>query len=557
MARITATGGEWVVGCLERTGVRQVFGVPGESYLPVLDALYDSPIRFVSCRHESGAAMAAEAQGKLTGLPGIAFVTRGPGAANAAAGLHVARQDSTPLVLFVGQVRRDMRGREAFQEMDYGRVFGDVAKWVAEIDHAERVPEMISRAFHVASAGRPGPVVLALPEDMLRDDATGLPLPKGFAPPEQYPGERDMVRMAALLDGAENPLAIVGGSRWDAAAVDTFTHFAEGRGLPVACSFRRQMLFDHAHPHYAGDLGLGVNPALARRVRDADVILLVGARLGEVASQSYSLLEIPVPRKTLIHVHPDPEELGRVYRPALSIVASPRSFASALADVPAPLRRRGDAVAKAAHHAYTLWSTPPLDGPGRMHMGAIMAFLQEALPARAIITNGAGNFATWVHRYHRFRGHGSQVAPTSGSMGYALPAAVAAKLTCPDRFVLCVTGDGDFQMSGPEFGTLVQHRLAVLVLVVNNGLYGTIRMHQERTYPGRPSGTELANPDFAALARAYGAFGEIIEDSADFPAAFKRARAHLETGAGPALLDLRQDPEAITPTRTLSEIRAG
>ncbi|SDE63333.1 thiamine pyrophosphate-binding protein [Rhodospira trueperi] len=557
MERITATGGEWVVGCLERFGVRRVYGVPGESYLPVLDALHESPIRYVCCRNEGGAAMAAEAQAKLTGQPGVVFVTRGPGATNAAAGLLVARQDSTPLILFVGQVPRSAQGREAFQEIDVRRVFGTLTKWAAEIDRADRAPEMISRAFHVATAGRPGPVALSLPEDMLREDATALPLPKGFSPTETHPGERDLVRMAALVDGAERPIAILGGGRWDAEAVAAFTRFAEGRGLPVACSFRRQMLFDNAHPNYAGDIGLAVNPALAKRVREADVVLLVGGRLGDVASQGYTLLDIPGPRQTLIHVHPDPEELGRVYRPALAITATPRAFAAALDAVPPASRQRGDKLARAAHHAYTLWSTPPEDAPGAVNMGAIMTHLEQVLPIDAIITNGAGNFATWVHRFHRYRRFGSQLAPTSGSMGYAVPAAVGAALTCPDRMVLCVTGDGDFQMSGQEFGTLMQERLPVVVLVVNNGMYGTIRMHQERAYPGRVSGTDLVNPDFAALARAYGAFGEAVDRTEVFADAFARARAHVESGAGPALLDVRLDPEAITPTRTLSQIRDG
>jgi acetolactate synthase-1/2/3 large subunit len=557
MERITATGGEWVVGCLERFGVRRVYGVPGESYLSVLDALHDSPIRYICCRNEGGAAMAAEAQAKLTGQPGVVFVTRGPGATNAAAGLLVARQDSTPLILFVGQVPRGSRDREAFQEIDVRRVFGTLTKWAAEIGSADRAPEMISRAFHVATAGRPGPVVLSLPEDMLREDATALPLPKGFSPTETHPGERELVRMAALVDGAERPIAILGGGRWDAEAVAAFTRFAEGRGLPVACSFRRQMLFDNAHPNYAGDIGLAVNPALAKRVREADVVLLVGGRLGDVASQGYTLLDIPGPRQTLIHVHPDPEELGRVYRPALAITATPRAFAAALDAVPPPLRQRGDKLARAAHHAYTLWSTPPEDGPGAVNMGAIMAHLEEVLPTDAIITNGAGNFATWVHRFHRYRRFGSQIAPTSGSMGYAVPGAIGAALTCPDRMVMCVTGDGDFQMSGQEFGTLIQERLPVVVLVINNGMYGTIRMHQERAYPGRVSGTDLVNPDFAALARAYGAFGETVERTDAFADAFARARAHVTTGAGPALLDIHLDPEAITPTRTLSQIRNG
>ena len=551
MDRITATGGEWVVGCLERFGVRRVFGVPGESYLPVLDALHESPIQYICCRNEGGAAMAAEAQAKLTGQPGIVFVTRGPGATNAAAGLLVARQDSTPLILFVGQVPRGSRDREAFQEIDARRVFGTLTKWAAEVDRPERVPEMISRAFHVATAGRPGPVVLALPEDMLREDATALRLPKGFAPVETHPGERDIVRMAALVDGAERPIAILGGSRWDADAVAAFTRFAESRALPVACSFRRQMLFDNAHPNYAGDLGLAANPALVKRVREADVVLLVGGRLGDAASQGYTLLDIPGPRQTLIHVHPDPEELGRVYRPALAITATPRAFAAALDSVPAPLRRRDDKLVRAAHHAYALWSTPPQDGPGAVQMGAIMAHLEEVLPADAIVTNGAGNFATWVHRFHRYRRFGSQLAPTSGSMGYALPAALGAALTCPDRLVLCVTGDGDFQMSGQEFGTLAQERLPVIVLVVNNGMYGTIRMHQEREYPKRVVGTELVNPDFVKLAEAHGAIGARVERTAEFAPVFADALA----ADRPTLIEIMIDPEAITPRQSLSQIR--
>jgi len=558
MERITATGGEWVVGCLERLGVKRVFGVPGESYLPVLDALVDSSIRFIGCRHESGATLAAEAQGKLTGLPGVAFVTRGPGATNAAAGLHVASQDSTPLVLFVGQVRRDNREREAFQEIDYRRMFGDMAKWVADVDRADRVPEMLSRAFHVATSGRPGPVVLALPEDMLREDATALRLPKGFSPPEIHPGDSDMTRLAALIDGAERPLAIIGGSRWDAEAVATFTRFAMARGLPVACSFRRQMLFDHTHPLYAGDVGLAINPALAKRIREADVLLLAGGRFGDVPSQGYTLLDIPTPRQTLIHVHADVGELGRVYRPSLAIAATPRAFATALDRVPPPRHRPRDPdLARAAHEAYRLWSTPPETGPGAVHMGPIIAHLQAVLPEDTIVANGAGNFATWIHRYHRFRRFGTQVAPTSGSMGYALPAAIGAQLAFPERMVLCVTGDGDFQMTAQEFGTMAQQRLPILVLVINNGTYGTIRMHQERTYPGRVSGTHLENPDFAALARAYGGYGETVTATAQVAEALTRARDAAITTRRPALLDLVLDIEAITPTRTLSDIRAG
>ncbi|MGQ9368057.1 thiamine pyrophosphate-binding protein [Azospirillum sp. ST 5-10] len=544
------TGGQLVVAALEAQGVERVFCVPGESYLAVLDALHDSAIRTVVCRHESGAAMMAEAAGKLTGRPGVCMVTRGPGATNAAAGIHIAQQDSTPLVVLVGQIERGMRGRDAFQEVDYRQMFGGMAKWAAEIDSAERVPEMISRAFHTAMAGRPGPVVLALPEDVLTETAEAAAAARAVAA-DSAPTPAQMAELGRLLHGAERPLVLAGGSRWTDAAVDALRGFAERFALPVAVTFRRQMLFDHAHRCYAGDVGLGINPKLAARVREADLLLLLGGRFSEVPSQSYELLGIPEPAATLVHVHPGPEELGRVYHPDLAINATPGGFleaTAALPDLAAPWAER----TAAAHADYRAWSEVPPATPGAVRLGEVMVWLRDHLPDDAVMTNGAGNYATWLHRFWRFRRFGTQLAPVSGSMGYGLPAAISAKLAHPGRTVVCVAGDGCFQMTGLEFGTAAQEGAAVVVLVVDNGMYGTIRMHQEREYPGRVSGTALRNPDFAAFARVYGGHGETVERTEDFGPAFERARA----SGLPAILHLKIDPEALTPTRTLSEIRA-
>ncbi|WP_431854796.1 thiamine pyrophosphate-binding protein [Azospirillum sp.] len=544
------TGGQLIVAALEAQGVERVFCVPGESYLAVLDALHDSAIRTVVCRHESGAAMMAEAVGKLTGRPGVCMVTRGPGATNASAGIHIAQQDSSPLVMLVGQIERGMRGRDAFQEVDYRQMFGGMAKWVAEIDSAERVPEMISRAFHTAMSGRPGPVVLALPEDVLVETADVAPAASAVAV-DSAPTSAQMAELAALLGKAERPLVLAGGSRWTAGAVDALRRFAERFELPVAVSFRRQMLFDHAHRCYAGDVGLGINPKLAARVRDADLLLLLGGRFSEVPSQSYDLLGIPEPKAALVHVHSAPEELGRVYHPTLAVNATPGAFLEAAAGLP-DLAPRWAERTTAANADYRAWSEVPPTTPGAVRMGEVMLWLRENLSADAVMTNGAGNYATWLHRFWRFRRFGTQVAPASGSMGYGLPAAISAKLAHPERDVVCFAGDGCFQMTGLEFGTAVQEGAAVIVLVIDNGMYGTIRMHQEREYPGRVSGTALRNPDFAAFARAYGGHGETVERSEDFGPAFQRARA----SGLPAIVHVKIDPEALTPNRTLSEIRA-
>jgi acetolactate synthase-1/2/3 large subunit len=545
------TGGRILVDQLLVHGVDHIFCVPGESYLAVLDALYDASIEITVCRQEGGAAMMAEAYGKLTGRPGICFVTRGPGATNASPGLHIARQDSTPMILFVGQIDRSMREREAFQELDYRAAFGSIAKWVTEMDDPARLPELISRAFHVATSGRPGPVVIALPEDVLTD-LVDVPDALPFEPVETYPGPSQMAELQKLLWGAERPFAILGGSRWSEAAARRFERFAERFSLPVACSFRRQALFRADHESYAGDVGLGISPKLVARIREADLILLIGGRMSEVPSQAYTLFDIPVPRQALVHVHPDASEIGRVYRARLAINASPTAFSAALEGLQPPNEIPWRERTAAVHQDYLVWSDPtPIRHPGPFQMGQVMAHLREVLPADTIFCNGAGNFATWIHRFWPFRAFDSQLAPTSGSMGYGVPAAVGAKRIRPERTVVVFAGDGDFLMNGQEFATAVQYDLPILVVVIDNGMYGTIRMHQEREYPGRVSATALKNPDFAAYARAFGGFGERVERTEEFAPALSRALASRK----PAILHCLLDPEAITPATTLAALR--
>ncbi|QIE56135.1 thiamine pyrophosphate-binding protein [Pikeienuella piscinae] len=541
------TGGEILIECLLAEGVERLFCVPGESYLAALDALHGGAIEVINARQEGGAAMMAEADGKLTGRPGVAFVTRGPGATNAASGVHVAKQDSTPMVLFVGQIGRRMKGREAFQEVDYRQTFGDLAKWVEEIDHADRIPEVISHAWHVAMSGRPGPVVLALPEDMLREQAEAAPAPMTRVA-EPAPSPREAAHFAALLAEAKRPVLALGGSRWDADAVAAAQRFAERHDLPVTVTFRRQGLFDHEHPNYAGDLGIGPSPKLRALVAESDLLILLGARMSEMPSQGFELLSIPTPQMKLVHIHPGAEELGRIYAPTLAINATPGVFLESMESAP-PRGRTG--AAEAAHAAYLDWSGQPPATPGDAEMGPVMSHLRSVAPD-AVITNGAGNYATWIHRFWRFRRFGAQLAPISGSMGYGLPAAVAAKLRDRDAEVICFAGDGCFQMTGQEFGTLAQYGLGVIVIVVDNSIYGTIRMHQERDYPERISATDLVNPDFAALARAYGGHGETVLKTAEFPDAFARARA----AGKPAIIHIKTSAEAITPTVTLSGLRA-
>ncbi len=544
------TAAEVLVDQLIVNGVRHVFCVPGESYLAVLDAFHDRDIAVTVCRHESAAAMMAEAVGKATGRPGICFVTRGPGATNASAGIHIAKQDSTPLIMFVGQVGRHMREREAFQELDYRAVFGSMTKWATEIDDPARVPEIVSRAFHTAANGRPGPVVVALPEDMLTE-RVAIGDAMAFGAVETYPGDAEMRELAALVAKAKLPICLLGGSRWSETGCAAITRFAEKFAMPVATSFRRSHLFHALHANYAGDLGVGANPKLVARVKAADLVMLVGGRLSEIPSQGYTLLDIPSPRTTFVHVHPDIEELGRVYRPHLAVHATPSAFAATAAELAAPAHLPWHTETKAAHDDYLAFSDKATEVPGGVNFGAILVWLRENLPVDAILCNGAGNYAAFVHRFYRFRKFATQFAPTAGSMGYGVPAAIGVKRLYPSRTVVAVSGDGDFLMTGQDFATAVQFNAAVIVIIVDNGLYGTIRMHQEREYPGRISATELRNPDFTAYARAFGGFGVAVENTANFPQAFRAA----EKSGLPAIIHLKVDPEAITPTTTLAKIR--
>jgi len=542
-------GGKILADALAGHGVRAAFGVPGESFLPVLDGLHDlkDRVRFVVCRQEGGASYMAEAWAKLSGEPGVLFVTRGPGATNGSVGVHTAFQDSTPMVVFVGQVGNDFVEREAFQEIDYRRMYGPLTKWAAQIDRAERIPEYVSHAFHAATSGRPGPVLLALPEDMLFSEAAVADAPR-YRTPKAAPAPADLRELERLLEHAQQPLVIVGGGGWTGKASRMLQDWAAGAGIPVGASFRCQDYFDNRHACYAGDVGIGINPKLAQRVRDADLLLVIGARLGEMTTSGYTLLDVPAPKQKLVHVHSGPEELGRVYQATLPIVSGDEEFVLALSTLKIPSWKE---QARSAHDDYLAWNKP-VPMPGALQYGEVIAWLSQNLPEDAIVANGAGNFASWLHRHFQYKGWRTQLAPTSGSMGYSVPAAVAAKIAEPKRTVVAIAGDGEFLMNGQEFATAMQYGAAIVVLVVNNGMYGTIRMHQEREYPGRVSGTSLANPDFAAYARAFGGHGETVERTADFAPAFQRA---LASGT-PAILELRIDPEAITPSATLTGMRA-
>ena len=541
-------GGRILADALALHGVERVFSVPGESFLAALDGLYDVGIPNTVCRQEGGAAMMAEAWAKTTGRPGVCFVTRGPGATNASAGIHVAKQDSTPMILFVGQIARSDRDREAFQEVDYRQMFGGLAKWVAEIDQTERIPEYVARAFDLARAGRPGPVVLALPEDMLSAKAD---VPDLAPAPRPVPGvsEAQVVAIREALAAAERPLVVPGGSLWSQDDADALTRLAEGWGLPVAVPFRRQDYMDNRHPNYAGDLGVGMNLRLGEALREADCILSLGARLGDSLTAGYELMNPREQGRRIIHVYPDPDEIGHLWRADPGIAACPKAALAALAETPAP-RRWDDWTARLRAH-YETWQTPK-PTPGAVRMEEVVCWLSANLPEDAIVTNGAGNYAAFLHRYFRFKRARTQIAPTSGSMGYGLPAAIAAKIAHPGRTVVCMAGDGCLQMTVNELSTAAQEGAAVIVIVANNGRYGTIRMHQEKHYPGRVSGTDLFNPDFPALVRAYGGHGELVTDGAEFAAAFTRARDSGKL----ALIELRLDPEALTTGATLSETRA-
>lgn len=543
-------GGQILVDQLVAQGVRHAFCVPGESYLAVLDALHDSKVEITICRQEGGAAMMADAAARLTGRPGICFVTRGPGATNAAPGIHIAEHDSVPMILFVGQIDRGMKGRGAFQEMDYRAIFGSTAKWVTEIDDPARIPEIVSRAFHVAMQGRPGPVVIALPEDMLVEQASVPDAPYVF-PALAGVAESDLAAIGTMLAQAERPVVIVGGGGWTPDAREDLRVFAENWDLPVAASFRRQMLFDGEHPNYAGEIGIGPNPKLRKRIEQSDLILLLNGRLSEMPSQSYELIAIPSPAQTLVHIHPDPSEIGRVYAPTLGVVASAPAFAAALANIKPKKPVAWGEATRAAREDFLAWTNQAPVTPGAVQMGEIVQFLRRRLPEDFIATNGAGNYAIWHQRFLRFRQFGSQIAPTSGSMGFGVPAAIGAKRVAPHRTVVAFAGDGCFMMNGQEFATAVQYDLPIIVVVVDNGMYGTIRAHQERDYPGRISGTQLRNPDFAAYAHAFGGHGETVLKTADFEPAFERAVA----SGKPAILHVKIDPDAISPSTTLTAIR--
>ena len=541
-------GGKILADQLAILGVKRVFSVPGESFLAALDGLYESGITNIVCRQEGGAAMMAEAYGKMTGTPGVCFVTRGPGATNASAGIHIAMQDSTPMVMFVGQIERGHRDREAFQELNYRQVFGGLAKWVAEVDQTERLPEYVARAFTIATSGRPGPVVIALPEDMLSAmaDVPDCGGPVRSLTPDWTKGAHALL---SRLKDFKRPLVIVGGPHWSALAAQDLGRFAQTQGLPVACGFRRQDYMDNRHPNYAGDLNVGINPRLTQRMRDADALLVIGSRLGDIETQGYTVLDPAAPGKAIFHIHADADEPGRVYHPELAMICDAPGFVAALAAQPAICAVDPDWTA-GARADYEAW-TKPQETPGDVKLEQVVAWLSDHLPADAILTNGAGNVAGWLHRYYIYKGHGTQLAPTSGSMGYGFPAAISASLHFPERTVVCIVGDGCFQMTLNEMSTALQYGAKPITLVGNNGHYGTIRMHQERHYPGRVSGTALVNPDYAALARAYGGHGEKVTQSADFPAAFARALA----SGKPAIIELMLDAEALTTGTTLSAAR--
>ena len=546
-------GGRLLVDQLVVHGVDRAFTVPGESFLPVLDGFYDvkDQLPLVVCRHEAAAANMAEAYGKLTGRPGVALVTRGPGAAHAAIGVHTAFQDSSPMVLFVGDVGSDFRGREAFQEVDFSTMFAPLAKWAARIDDVDRIPEFVARAFQAASSGRRGPVVLALPEDVLAKASKAADA-RRYSPVEAHPGPEDLLNLQRLLVGAKRPFVILGGSGWTAAACEDMRRFIEANDLPCGCAFRFQDLFDNRNEHYVGDVGIGINPVLAERVRMADLLVVVGARLGEMTTSGYTLIEAPIPRQKLVHVHCGADEIGRVYQPELGIVSGMPQFAAAVAALTPVENPPWKGNAAEARADYVAWSSRR-EIPGRVQMWEVVDWLNQHAPEDTIYCNGAGNFATWLHRFHRYPGFRTQVAPTSGAMGYGVPAAIAAKMVHPERTVVCFAGDGDFLMSGQELATAVQYNVAVVILVINNNMYGTIRMHQEKQFPGRVIGTQLQNPHFAAYARSFGALGEIVEDTAQFGPAMERCLAAKK----PAVIEVRIDPQAITPNTTLDKIRAG
>ena len=547
---VIRNGGQILVEMLRRNGVDTVYCVPGESYLPVLDALHDAnTIRTVVTRHEGAASNMADAYGKLTGRPGICFVTRGPGATHAANGVHTARQDSTPMILFIGQVDSGAMGREGFQEVEYRQMFGgEVAKWATEIDSVERIPEIVSRAFAVACSGRQGPVVIGLPENVMYGEA-----PLGDVGPVRVahaaPDPSAIDELAGLLRQAQKPLVIVGGTGWDEEGTAALRRFVHAYDLPVAASFRRQDLFDNRDPHYAGMLGLGAAPKLVERAKQSDLLLVIGSRLSETVSNGYTLFQSPVPAQPMVHIHPDPEELGRVYQSRLPINAGLSLAAQALAAMPAPADIAWREWTKSANADYRAHSSPkPSADIKGVDLAQVIAHLNEVLPDDAVIANGAGNYTVWVHRFYRYRQPRTELASTNGAMGYGFPAAIAAAQLEPKRVAVSIAGDGCFMMYAQEIATAMQFDAPLIVIVANNNMLGTIRMHQEREFPGRVSATELRNPDFVLFAKSFGAHAELVERTEDFPSAFERAR----NAGRPALIELRTDPNQITPETRLA-----
>jgi len=557
------SGGQLVADALITHGVDTAFGVPGESYLVVLDGLYThrEDFRFVICRQEGGAAFMADAYAKLTGKPGVCLVTRGPGATNAAIGVHTAHQDSSPMVLLIGQVGNDFVEREAFQEVDYRRMFGPMAKWVAQIDDPARVPEYMAHAFQTATSGRPGPVVLALPEDMLTGVATVADA-RAYRAVQAHPSAAQMAEVKSLLAAAKNPFVILGGFGWSKDAARQMREFVEANDLPVGCAFRFQDCFDNAHPNYAGDVGIGINPKLAARIKNADVVLCIGARLGEMTTSGYTLFDVPVPKQGLIHVHSDPTELGRVYQAELMIASGVNEFCAMLGSTSST---RGNATATTISAELNAWrNEPPLYKnramPAKLNLWQVVQTLKRLAPVDSIITNGAGNFATWAHRFWPYAGvescGKSQLAPTSGAMGYGLPAAVMASIVSPSRTVINFAGDGDFLMTAQELATAAQYGGAPICIVFNNGMYGTIRMHQEKNFPKRVIGTQLTNPDFTKYGEAFGGVGFTVTTNSEFDAAFAAALAHTRTARKPAVIELKVDPQDLTPGATMDAITA-
>ncbi len=544
-------GGRILADQLAILGAEKVFCVPGESFLGLLDGLYDhqDKIDVITCRHEAGASNMADAYAKLTGKPGICAVTRGPGATNASNGIHTAFQDSSPMIVLIGQVATSMIDREAFQEMDYRRVFGEMAKWVAQIDDVARIPEYLSHAWHVALSGRPGPVVLALPEDVLSRTAKVQDL-RPVEIGQSAPNTSAMAQLGDMIDQAKKPLLVIGGPGWNAEAAKLVEKVAERFDLPVATTFRCQDYIDNAHPNYAGVIGIAPLPELRRKLKEeVDLVIVIGSRLGEMTTQGYSLIDIPIPQMRFVHVHPGSEQLGHVYSPDLSIVSSPENFLTAMLELPENAGDRREWTA-GFHPAYEEYMEPT-DVPGTLNMASVIKHFSQSLPDDTIYTNGAGNYSVWLHRFHAHRQFRTQLAPTSGSMGYSVPAAIAAKLQHPDRFVVSVAGDGCFLMTAQELATAKRYKLPIIYLVVNNGMYGTIRMHQERTYPDHVIGTDLTNPDFVAYAGAFGIPGEVVTSDVQIADALSRARTSNEG----YLIELRVDPEALTPTQSLSAAR--